>query len=215
MNSITIEIKPEESMPELPANTRKSPRYKTTLLARCEKESSMHECRGNVSAGGFCFESPTEIETGTRVEILFRLPGAGVWMSAKGVVLGCVRTDDTVGVRGRFVEIDMGDPDLLARWIESIAKLRQVAWRNPLPFSSLLFQDRVRAREFPCARVRSSGRCRRFWARRGRSSCTTSPPCAAIAAAYSATCGRTRPRQTTRFPPTGSSRCSTGPTQPA
>jgi hypothetical protein len=127
MNSTTTEIKPEESFQDLPANTRKSPRYKTTLLARRDQESSMHECRGNVSAGGFCFESSEEIEAGTRVEILFRLPGAGVWMSAKGVVLGCVRTGESVGVRGRFTEIDMGDPDLLARWIESIARLRQVA----------------------------------------------------------------------------------------
>lgn len=104
----------------VPVNTRKSPRYHTTVLARTEEESAMHESRGNVSAGGFCFESDQELEPGKVVELLIRLPGAGFWLKAKGVVLGCILKDDSVGVRGRFTKIDVGDASLLLRWIESI-----------------------------------------------------------------------------------------------
>ena len=102
-------------------NTRKSPRYHTTVLARTEGESSMQESRGNVSAGGFCFESDQEFEPGKVVELLIRLPGAGFWMSAKGVVLGCIDYEESVGVRGRFTHIDVGNAALLFRWIESIS----------------------------------------------------------------------------------------------
>ena len=101
-------------------NTRKSPRYHTTVLTRTEEESTMRESRGNVSTGGFCFESDQEIEPGKVVELLIRLPGAGFWLSAKGVVLGCIHKEDSVGVRGRFTKIDIGDATLLFRWIESI-----------------------------------------------------------------------------------------------
>ena len=80
----------------------------------------MHESRGNVSAGGFCFESDQELEPGKVVELLIRLPGAGFWLSAKGVVLGCISKEESVGVRGRFTQIDIGDASLLFRWIESI-----------------------------------------------------------------------------------------------
>jgi hypothetical protein len=102
-------------------NTRKSPRYHTTVLARTEGESSMHESRGNVSAGGFCFDSDRELEPGKMVELLIRLPGAGFWLSAKGIVLGCILKEDSVGVRGRFTKIDVGDAALLFRWIKSIS----------------------------------------------------------------------------------------------
>lgn len=101
-------------------NTRKSPRYHTTVLARTEGDSAMYESRGNVSAGGFCFESDRELEPGKVVELLIRLPGAGFWLSAKGIVLGCIQYEDSVGVRGRFTHIDVGNAALLFRWIESI-----------------------------------------------------------------------------------------------
>ena len=110
----------DKTMKTRVVNTRKSPRYHTTVLARTEGESSMHESRGNVSAGGFCFESPEELEPGKVVELLIRLPGAGFWLSARGVVLGCIPKEDSVGIRGRFTQIDVGDAALLFRWIESI-----------------------------------------------------------------------------------------------
>ena len=110
----------DKPMKKVPVNTRKSPRYHTTVLTRTEEESAMRESRGNVSAGGFCFEADQELEPGKVVELLIRLPGAGFWLSAKGVVLGCIRKDDSVDVRGRFTKIDLGDATLLFRWIESI-----------------------------------------------------------------------------------------------
>ena len=110
----------DKPMNNVPVNTRKSPRYHTTVLTRTDEESAMHESRGNVSAGGFCFEADQELEPGKVVELLIRLPGAGFWLSAKGVVLGCIHKDDSVGIRGRFTKIDIGDATLLFRWIESI-----------------------------------------------------------------------------------------------
>jgi hypothetical protein len=83
----------------------------------------MRDSRGNVSAGGFCFEWQCELEAGTTVELLFRLPGAGVWLKGRGRVLGCVRSGDTLSVRGYFTEIELGDTDLLEYWIRDIKRL--------------------------------------------------------------------------------------------
>lgn len=110
----------DKTMNTSAVNTRKSPRYHTTVLARTEGESAMHESRGNVSAGGFCFESDQVLEPGKVVELLIRLPGAGFWLSAKGIVLGCIQNEDSVGVRGRFTHVDVGNAALLFRWIETI-----------------------------------------------------------------------------------------------
>ncbi|MBW1871538.1 MAG: hypothetical protein JRJ19_05705, partial [Deltaproteobacteria bacterium] len=81
---------------EIVVYTRKSSRYNTTMLIRYGPVDSMRETRGNVSAGSFCFESESELEPGIKIEILFRLPGAGVWMSARGIVLGCYHQGDSI-----------------------------------------------------------------------------------------------------------------------
>ena len=100
--------------------TRRSPRYQTTLLVRVNGEASMRECRGNVSAGGFCFEGPGKLDPGTRVEVLFRVPGAGVWLQARGVVLGCVEGSEVTANRGRFTLFELGDTRLLEGWFDMI-----------------------------------------------------------------------------------------------
>jgi len=112
---------------EVVVYTRKSSRYNTTMLIRYGPVDSMRETRGNVSAGGFCFESESELEPGIKIEVLFRLPGAGVWMSARGTVLGCYHQDDSICVRGSFTDFDMGNPEILIEWINTIARLRVVA----------------------------------------------------------------------------------------
>jgi hypothetical protein len=93
------------------------------MFARLEGEGTMRECRGNVSVGGFCFEAERACEPGMLAEVLFRLPGAGVWLKGRGVVLGCVQREKSVGVRGRFVAIDLGDTGLLEHWLDSIHSL--------------------------------------------------------------------------------------------
>lgn len=99
-------------------DTRQFPRYATSILARVEGDERMRYSRGNVSVGGFCFASPQEVSPGSRVELLFRLPGAGIWLQGRGVTLGCVPGDEGVGIRGRFTEVDVGDTGLLGRWAE-------------------------------------------------------------------------------------------------
>jgi hypothetical protein len=100
--------------------TRQSPRYQTSIFSRVDGESSMCESRGNVSVGGFCFESDRSINPGTRVEVLFRLPGAGFWLKGYGEVLATEPRNDTLVVRGNFIGFDSGDADLLARWTKAI-----------------------------------------------------------------------------------------------
>ena len=108
-------------------NTRMSPRYHTTILTRLEGEKAMTERRGNVSSGGFCFEADEELKPGKRVELLFRLPGAGIWLRAQGEVAGCLPQDGWVAIRGKFTEIDVGDAAILTQWLRSLANLRRVA----------------------------------------------------------------------------------------
>ena len=108
-------------------NTRMSPRHNTTILTRLEGEMAMTERRGNVSSGGFCFESDRELEVGKHVDLLFRLPGAGIWLRAQGEVAGCERQDGWVAVRGKFTEIDVGDAAIFTQWLRSLANLRRVA----------------------------------------------------------------------------------------
>ncbi len=110
-------------MGEVLVYTRSSPRYSTSLLVRVAGEDSMRESRGNVSAGGFCFEGAEELAAGTEVELLFRVPGSGVWLSGKGEVLGCVFDDCSVGIRGQFTEFDLGDTQFLSSWLDEIRAL--------------------------------------------------------------------------------------------
>ena len=108
-------------------NTRKSSRHNTTILIRLDGELAMTERRGNVSAGGFCFEADRELEMGKTIELLFRLPGAGIWLRAQGEVAGCEVLDGWVAVRGKFTEIDVGDAAILNQWLRSLVNLRRVA----------------------------------------------------------------------------------------
>jgi hypothetical protein len=100
-------------------NTRKHPRYRTTLFAPSGDNSGMVECRGNVSAGGFCIETDCLAKPGETIDILFRLPGAGFWLRATGVVLGCEDMPDTKQVRGKFQGVDIGDGGSVLTWLQN------------------------------------------------------------------------------------------------
>ncbi len=105
---------------------RRYPRFHTSLFVRCEGEKNLKEFRGNVSAGGFCFqtEEAKAPDPGKSVELLFRLPGAGIWISARGLILGCTPDKEGQGVRGCFTEIDQGSLALLNQWECFISRLR-------------------------------------------------------------------------------------------
>ena len=68
-----------------------------------------------------------ELEIGKHVDLLFRLPGAGIWLRAQGEVAGCEVQDGWVAVRGKFTGIDVGDAAILTQWLRSLANLRRVA----------------------------------------------------------------------------------------
>ena len=100
---------------------RQDPRYHTTLLVRCIGEQDMREHRGDVSAGGFCFEARYPTDPGKVVDVLFRLPGAGFWLRGQGVVLGSTERGDKVAVRCRFTRVDLRNAGALDGWIQSMA----------------------------------------------------------------------------------------------
>ena len=77
----------------------------------------------DLSAGGLGAVCDSPIEPGTMVELLVRLPGAGIWIQGKGVVLGSATGGDSLGIRGRFTEIELGEPNLFGQWLQSIQDL--------------------------------------------------------------------------------------------
>ncbi len=107
-------------MSEIPLYTRGSPRYQTTLLVGVEGEPGLREHRGNVSVGGFYFEAERPFEAGTLLELLVRLPGAAFWLKGRGRVLSCEPQGASVGVRGCFVDLELGDRASLREWLRSI-----------------------------------------------------------------------------------------------
>jgi hypothetical protein len=110
---------PEEAA-EVAVYTRTSPRHQTTLLVGVEGEPGMREHRGNVSVGGFFFESCQAYEPEALLELLVRLPGAGIWLRGRGRVLGCEPAGPALGVRGAFVDLELGDRHSLGEWLRSI-----------------------------------------------------------------------------------------------
>ncbi len=122
----------EASQEKIRIYTRQHPRYATSIFTRAETEDCMCECRGNVSLGGFCIERATALEPGERVELLFRLPGAGFWLRGSGRVLASEPRRTGYAVRGRFESFDNGDPELLRRWTEALAHF-QPTMARPAP----------------------------------------------------------------------------------
>ncbi len=102
-------------------DTRAHPRYATTMMVRAEDKNAMFETRGNISLGGFYFESRLPMHLGMQIEILFRLPGAGLWMKGYGEVIGGQNTETGWAVRGVFKEFDPADLKALNTWMQFIA----------------------------------------------------------------------------------------------
>jgi hypothetical protein len=107
---------------------RNSPRYNITLYAPYQAGGSFIERRGNISIGGFCFEGEKSYTPGTTLDLLFRLPGTGEWIHARGQVLGQTETQGFLGIRGCFTRIDFEDERRLARWLDEMTlRLEQSA----------------------------------------------------------------------------------------
>ena len=124
-----LQAPPSEAPPSEEASQkgiRRFPRFHTSLFVRGEGEENLKEFRGNVSTGGFCFQAAgaDDLVAGKAVELLFRLPGAGIWISARGVILGSNQGEEKQGIRGCFTEIDQGSLALLNQWECFISRLR-------------------------------------------------------------------------------------------
>ncbi len=101
-------------------DTRAHPRYATTMMVRATGQNTMFESRGNISLGGFFFGSKVSMPVDLQVEILFRLPGAGLWMKAYGQVIQSEITDGGWAVRGVFKEFDPADIKAINTWMQFI-----------------------------------------------------------------------------------------------
>ncbi len=112
-----------QNLDEIPVLARKTPRHNTTVLVRIRPDECLHECRGNVSVSGFYFESPASIADGAVIELLFRLPGAGVWLQGRGIVVSCNLFEQAIGIRGTFLEIEPGDLAELSHWLDAFREL--------------------------------------------------------------------------------------------
>jgi hypothetical protein len=101
---------------------RDSPRYDINLYARRVPGGTFVERRGNIGIGGFCFEGERDFAPGSRVDLLFRLPGTRDWIHAQGLVLGTTYAHGFLGVRGRFddEQFDLEKQRQLARWIDEM-----------------------------------------------------------------------------------------------
>ena len=102
---------------QIPLYTRRWPRYPTTFVI-CADGWAI-ESRGNVGVGGFCFEADDTMSTGSQIDLLFRLPGAGIWLKGSGTVLGCTKKDNHICIRGQFTHIEKGTPDMLDHWLRT------------------------------------------------------------------------------------------------
>jgi hypothetical protein len=115
-------FKSSEARPTQQQAERDSPRYDITLYARLLPGGTFVERCGNIGIGGFCFEGEQDFAPGTRVELLFRLPGTQDWIHAQGLVLGTTQARGFWGVRGKFddEQFDFEKQRLLARWIDEM-----------------------------------------------------------------------------------------------
>jgi len=95
-------------------DARRCPRYPTRLKVGLDGAEEIVECQGDVGSGGFRFECDRMIRPGTGVDLAFLLPGYGIWVRARGEVLGNAKAGDSFGVRGCFTA--MAHPDL--KWLE-------------------------------------------------------------------------------------------------
>ena len=108
------------------AHTRRHPRFETTVRVRLEGRI-IRECRGDVSARGFMFEWDGKIDVGTWVELSIRLPGTGDWLYVWGRVLGCIKREGRIGVRGWFTSLTYEHRRILRRWLDTFQASHRAA----------------------------------------------------------------------------------------
>ena len=109
---------------------RNSPRYPARLYVAYEGGGPLVARRGNLGIGGFCFEGERIYNPGSRVEVVFRLPGSRRRFRAAGEVLGHTTAYGYLGVRCHFTALDFTAERALARWLDATslgAALPQVA----------------------------------------------------------------------------------------
>ena len=105
---------------------RESPRFALDLFVMLPGEKLLSRKPGDVSLGGVFVEALDPVAKGECFCVLFQLPGLPNWIETEVEVLG-FENGDRRGLRCRFTGLDFLGQRLLARWLDTMHVLRQVA----------------------------------------------------------------------------------------
>ena len=96
---------------------RSSPRCDINLFIRPKGEQEYREYQGDVGLGGFAFRSEESFPPQTEVDVKFILPNASVAIKSTGETLNLPSYPHDGTVRGIFIQMQIEDKRLLARWL--------------------------------------------------------------------------------------------------
>ena len=113
-----LKSEPSDSISRVDSDIRfqKSPRYSTVMLIQQVGGKVMGRRNCNITSGRFFIPQSGELEAGARLEMVFRLPGSGLWMRGRGVICKSIDNKDNEYACGRFTEIEPGNKRFLATW---------------------------------------------------------------------------------------------------
>ncbi len=102
---------------------RDFPRHDTSFFVSCvDNPIDFQICRGNVSKSGFFIHNfkPTDdlcLSPGNELNLVFRLPGAGVWIKSTGLILYLDTQNNVFEMRGKLLRHDPIDLSILKNWL--------------------------------------------------------------------------------------------------
>lgn len=111
---------------EICEERRESPRYEIDLFVMLPGDVNLSRRSGDISLGGVFVEIMDPVAKGECFYTLFQLPGQPNWIEAEVEVLGFERGERR-GLHCRFTGLDFLGQRLLARWLDTMHVLRQVA----------------------------------------------------------------------------------------
>ena len=105
---------------------RDSPRYAIDLFVLLPGSPTLCRKPGDISLGGVFVETLDPVAKGERFSVLVLLPGSPNWIESEVEVLG-FNSSGRRGLHCCFNEMDFFGQRLLARWLDTMHVLRQVA----------------------------------------------------------------------------------------
>jgi hypothetical protein len=105
---------------------RESPRFPLDIFVLLPGVKTMRKKSGNISLGGVFLEALDPVAKGELIKVLFKLPDSGRWILVGAEVVGW-QGRGIRGLRCRFTDLDFPGRRMLARWLDTMYVLRQVA----------------------------------------------------------------------------------------